>query len=661
MDGYGLILKVDLTTEKISSEPVSVKLRRKYLGGEGINARLLWEHFLKVDPRIDPLSPDNVLIAGMGPLGGTGFGAGSKMKFTYKSPAYNIYGDSTVGGDLGTQLRWAGYDHVVITGRAQHPVYLWVNNDAIEIRDAGHLWGKSTHETEEIIKAELGDQDVGIACIGQAGENLVRVASIMSRGHRAAGRGGGGCVFGSKNLKAIVALGTKGLDIYDKDAFFKAMDDFLTGVNKDRALAEAMMMRCGTLVYVFMQNLVGFSNYRNAQGRLIPDKALSTLSHDWYINNIGVRAASCSHGCVFGCGGWYHLQGHESSGAKRYADEWGAKPEFGQVNPLGIGCDVTDLAEVAHLSKMCDEYGIDTWEVGMGIAFLMELWEQGIITKSDITEWTGEPLALKWGNYQAMEKIIESIALQKNMLGEILGRGVYQTAKRIGELRGVEVLKYACYGKAGAAHGGSARSWTSMGLACAVAPIGAHHTKGLGLGPGESMMFFDGKPDAGDMGWGTTLKGAGHAVSEYIMAICNSLGTCFFLTNRRVENIPLDIYARALRAITGIKLTGEQLYIAGERVGNIQKAFNSRLGLRREDDTLCERWMKEPVLEGPLEGIQAASYLESVKDEYYQWRGWDRETSLQTTEKLKELDLPDVARVLEKENAVIHTLRRKKA
>lgn len=420
-------------------------------------------------------------------------------------------------------------------------------------------------------------------------------------------------------------------------------------------------MRSGTLVYVLMQNLVGFSNYRNAQGRLIPDEGVSTLSHDWYINNIGVRAASCSPGCVFGCGGWYHLQGHESPAAKRYADEWGTKPEFGHVNPLGIGCDVTDLVEVAHLAKMCDEYGMDTWEVGMGIAFLMELWEQGIITKSDITEWTGEPLALKWGNYQAMEKIIEAIALQKNMLGEILQGGVYQAAKRIGELRGVEVLKYACYGKAGAAHGGSARSWTSMGLACALAPIGAQHTKGLGLSPGESMMFFNGKPDAGDMGWGTTLKGAGHAVSEYLMAICNSLGTCFFLTNRRVDNIPLDILARALRAITGIKLTGEQLYIAGERVGNIQKAFNSRLGLRREDDTLCERWMNEPVLEGPLEGMQAASYLESAKDEYYQWRGWDRETSLQTMKKLKELDMLDVAEVLEKENAVIRTRGRKKA
>jgi len=660
MNGHALILKVDLTTEKISSQPVSAELRRKYLGGEGINARLLWEYFLKVDPKIDPLSPDNVLIVGMGPLGGTGFGAGSKMKFTYKSPAYKIYGDTTIGGDLGAQLCWAGYDHIVITGRAEHPVYLWINNDAVAIRDARHLWGKTTHQTEKMIKEELADPEVGIACIGQAGENLVRVASIISRGHRAAGRGGGGCVFGSKNLKAIVARGTKGLSIYHKDAFFEVMDDYLAGVNKDRELTEELVMRYGTLRYTAMQNQLGFSNYRNAQGRLLPDEGVNKLSHDWYRDNIGVRPAACSPGCAFSCDGWYRLRGDESPAAKRYAGEWGTKPEFGQLNPLGVGCDVMDLPEVAHLARICDEYGMDTWEIGMGIALLMELWEQGIITRSDIAEWTGEPLSLEWGNYQAMEQIIEAVALQKNILGHILQGGVYQAAKRIGELRGVEVLKYANYGKAGAAHGGSARSWTSMGLACTLAPIGAHHTKGLGLSPMESMMYFDGKLDAGDMGWGTTLKGAGHAVSENLMAIFNSLGICFFLVTRRLDKIPLDLLARALWAVTGVKLTGEQLGIAGERVANIQKAFNSRLGLRREDDALCHRWMNEPVLEGPMEGMKAANYIESAKDEYYQWRGWDTETSLQTMEKLRELGLLDVARVLQRENAVVRSERRRK-
>jgi aldehyde:ferredoxin oxidoreductase len=656
VDDHDLILRADLTTGKTSTQPLPAELRRKYLGGEGINARLLWEHFLKVDPKTDPLRPDNVLIAGMGPLGGTGFGAGSKMKFTYKSPAYGIYGDTTVGGDLGTQLSWAGYAHIVITGKAEHPVYLWIDDDEVSIRDAHHLWGKNTHETEVAIKEELADQDVGIACIGQAGENLVRFASIMCRGHRAAGRGGGGCVFGSKNLKAIVARGTKGISIYDRHAFFEVIDEFLAGVDKDREFAEEISVRYGTLRLTALQNVMGFSNYRNCKGHMIPQEGISALSHEWYQNNIGVRGAACSHGCIFGCGGWYHINGDESPTAKKHAGESGAKPEFGQLNPLGVACGVMDLLEVIHLSRMCDEYGMDTWEIGMGIAFLMELWERRVINEADITEWAGEPLSLEWGNHHTVEQIIEATALQKNMLGQILQGGVYQAAKRIGELRGIEVLKYACYGKAGAAHGGSARSWVQMGLACALAPIGAHHTKGLGLAPMESAMYFDGKLDAGDMtSRSVTLKGAGHAVSEDLMAIFNSLGICFFLVNRRLHRIPLDLYARALKSVTGINLTSEEVFMAGDRAANIQKAFNSRLGLRREDDTLCERWMNEPVLEGPLEGVKAADYLESAKDEYYQWRGWDMETSLQTTEKLEELGLRDVARVLEKENAVVRT------
>jgi aldehyde:ferredoxin oxidoreductase len=656
VDDHDLILRVDLSSGKISREPVSAELRRKYLGGEGINARLLWEHFLKVDPRVDPLSPDNVLILGMGPLGGTGFGAGSKMKFTYKSPAYNIYGDTTVGGSLGCQLRWAGYDHIVITGRAEHPVYLWINDNAVQIRDAGRLWGKSTHETEEMIKRALFDPEVGIACIGQAGENLVRVASTMSSGYRAAGRGGSGCVFGSKNLKAIVARGTKGLNIYSRDAFFEAMDDFLARMGKARDETDRMM-RYGTLSYTAMQHGLGFDVfYRNAQGCQLPDGAVDKLGHDWYVNNIGMRAVACSPGCAFSCGGWYRLKGDESLAAKRYVGECGTKPEFGQLAPLGLACDVQDMPEVAHLAKMCDEYGMDTFEIGMGIALLMELWERGIITKADVIEWAGEPLSLEWGNYQAMEQIIEGVALQKNMLGQILQGGVCQAAKRIGELRGVEPLKYAAYGKGGAAHEGHARCWPSMSLACALAPIGAHHTKGLGVSRAESEMYF-GRPDAGKMR-GTTLKGAGHAVGENLMAIFNSLGVCYFIVGRRLDLVPLELLAGALWAVTGIKLTTEELYIAGERVANIQKAFNSRLGLRRKDDTLCERWMNEPVVDGPLKGRKAGDYLESDKDEYYQWRGWDRETSLQTTKKLKELDLLDVAKVLGKENAVARSERK---
>ena len=651
MNEQRLMLRVNLSDESVSKEPLAEEYRRKYIGGEGINAHFLWKHFLTVDPKIDPLSPDNVLIAGIGPLAGTGLGAGSKMKFTYKSPAYNIYGDTSCGGRFGAQLRWSGYDHIIITGKAKRPVYLWINDDRVEIRDASHLWGKDTHKTEATVREELGDEAAAIVCIGQAGENLVRIASIIADGHRAGARGGGGCVFGSKNLKAIVARGTKGLDIHDAEALFRVIDDFGAAFDKNMRTRERYM-KWGTLGIVRINHIWGFNAYRNMQGYIMPDEGVDKIDHRWYIKNIATRTLACSPGCAFGCGGWYHIKGHESAAARRYAGEWSTKPEYGTANPFGTACDVRDMPAVGHFNKMCNQYGMDTMEIGMSIALLMELWQRGIITAADTADWYGAPLSLDWGNVEAVEKIIDAIGLQQNRLGDMLRGGVYQAALSIGELKGMDLLKYANYGKGGATHEGPARGLATMGIACALAPIGAHHLKGMGVSPGTSVMYF-GKPDAANI-FGGNLKGAGHAVAENFMALCNSLGVCSFLT-KDPDVIPLELLSAALEAVSGLRLTAEELYIAAQRVANIEKAFNSRLGLRREHDVLCERWTNEPIMEGKGEGVKASSYLEAAKDEYYEYRGWDKATSLQTREKLAELDMIDVADVLEKENAISRT------
>ena len=663
----GAILRIDLSSQKITKEPMTSQLCRRFLGGEGVNAWLLWEHFLKVDPKIDPLSPDNVLITGVGPLAATGFPAGSKMKFTYKGPLCNIYGDTSCGGAFGSQLRWAGYDHIVITGRADNPVYIWINDDSVQIRDARHLWGKSVFESDALLKDELGDEEVETACIGQSGENLIRFASIMCSSHRAAGRGGGGCVFGSKNLKAIAVRGTKGLTIYNPQAFFEAAEEFQE--YKQKNPGAGYHLRHGTIDIIWDTHLVGSLAYRNQQGRLAPEGKINKIDHHWYADNIGVRTMACSPGCGFACGGWYHLKGNESPGAKRYAGEWGTKPEFGAANPLGTGCDLPDLPEICHLNKMCQEYGMDAMETSMSIAFLMELWERGIITREDTAKWAGEPLSLEWGNHKAMEQVIDAIALRRNELGEILSGGLYKAALRIEESKNVPVLKYACYGKGGASHEGAART-TGLGLACALVPIGAHHVKGMGISTSVSMQYL-GKPDAG---WrrlveqddreapflqfegktpSHTLKGVGQALSEIFCEISNSLGVCIFLCSHRSLNaIPLEILAKALWATAGVKLTPEELMTVADRTNNIQKAFNSRLGLRRKDDTVCHRWISEPILEGLAKGSKLGDYLESAKDEYYTYRGWDKETSLQTRKKLKELALLDVAQVLAEDGAL---------
>lgn len=661
MYGRGDLVRIDLSSEKISREPVPAELCRKFMGGEGINAWLLWEHFLKVNPRIDPLSGDNVLILGTGPLASTGFGAGSKMKVTYKSPAYNIYGDTSVGGGFSSQLRWAGVDHIVVTGRARHPVYIWVNDDSVEIRDARNLWGKGVSITDSLIKEELGDEEVEIACVGQAGENLVRFASVIVGCHRAGGRGGGGCVFGTKNLKAIAARGTRGLSIYDPQSLLEAIKEFREIKVNDPGIGY--FNKYGTLSVMRATHKQGILAYRNQQGHLVPDEKIDKVDHNWYVNNIGMHVMACSPGCAFACGGTYYLKGDESPGAERQAGQWGTKPEFGSLNPFATACDIPDLPECCHLNNMCNEYGMDVMETAMEIAFIMELWERKIIDREDIIKWAGEPLSLEWGNYETVEKLMDDIGLQKTELGRLLSGGVYQTALKIEKAKNVPVRKYANYGKGGSTH--EAQNRGPGGFYNAVANIGAHHLKGSGVSANLAEKWM-GSP----VGGGTifnlpqatskeekdavfTSRGSGQALSEYFSAIANSLGVCYFLCGHgSVRDMPLETESKALLAVTGLKMTPEEMVASGERTVNIQKAFNSRLGLRREDDTVCNRWMNEPVQEGTAKGIRMIDYLEALKDGYYEYHGWDKKTSLQTRKKLEELGMKDVARVLARDGAL---------
>ena len=655
MHGRGAILRVDLSSEKITKEPISPEMCRNYTGGEGINTRLFWEHFLKVDPGIDPTSPDNVLIWGMGPLGATAFGGGSKSRWTFKGPAYGMFADSTSGGAFCCQLRWAGYDHLVITGRAKHPVYLWVNDDNVELRDASHIWGKNVSEADDMIKHELGDGRIETACIGPAGENLVTYASTTVSRVRSSGRTGSGCVLGSKNLKAIAALGTKGISVYDRRAFYKAMDAEIAAIYQDSKeggpFGRDYFMKYGTLGIMASFNDMGWNSFRNAQRGQTPD--IDKLRGEWYLDHMQERFLSCSPGCAGVCQAWHHIKGDESPLAKRYIGEHGHRPEYGHANSFGIGCDIRDLPTVTHLTELCNEYGLDVIETAFAIGFFMELWQREIITEKDMVEWTGEPLSLEWGDYEAVEKLLETIALQKNKLGNIMREVGYQAGKKIEEIKGIPVLQYANYGKGGSPQGESMRSRPDLSFAAAVSSIGGHHLKGIGLDKKSSERYL-GKPDAG-FTWEYTLKGAGQAVSEYFTSMYNSLGVCRFGGGGRknISDFPPELYAPAIHALTGMEITPEELYESGKRTVNLQKAFNSRLGLGRADDSTCYRWMHEPMTDGPGKGMKMDDFLEEAKDEYYEYHGWDKATSLQKRETLEELGLQDVADVLEAEDAVV--------
>ncbi len=375
MLGYGDIVRIDLTSGLILREPVSLDLARKFIGGMGINDWLLWEHFLKVDPRVDPLSADNVLIAGLGPLGGTGFGLGSKMKFTFKSPATGFFGDSTAGGTFAPQMRWAGVDHIVITGRAERPVYIHIDDSGIEIRGAEHLWGLTTHETVKKLRAGEVHSDAGIACIGPAGENGVRYACTLVTEERAAGRVGSGCVAGSKNLKALVAHGTRGISVQDPDGAIAAAGRIFDAIDADPLVY--IFKKCGTMIMVDFYDAIGSNAYRNNQYQKVPDEKLAMINPTWYEENMKLRDRACSPGCTFGCDSSCRIKGDETELAKRLAGPAGGSAEYLSIATFGMGCDIADMPAITRLHETCNEYGMDFGEIGGIIPFLMELWEHG--------------------------------------------------------------------------------------------------------------------------------------------------------------------------------------------------------------------------------------------------------------------------------------------
>lgn len=653
--GRGRILKVDLSTGRVSQEPIPQELARQYLGGEGINSRLLWEHFLKVDPGIDPISPENVMIAGVGPLGATGYGAGTKMKWTFKSPRTGFFGDSASGGTFGANLRWAGYDHMVVTGKADHPVYIWVNDDQVQIRDARHLWGRGVEDTDRAIKEEVGYRDAETAIIGQAGENLVTFASLQVSCHRGAGRTGAGCVFGSKNLKAIAARGTRGIDIHDPQRFLRAIEAFAAALNKPQRVRDAWKS-AGTLGVFGYYNRSGLSPFKNNQWSTIPQEKYDKMSSRWYMDHLAVRRLSCSPGCITGCAGMYRIKGDESPAAGKYAGETGYRMELSAQIGWGSMCDIADMPALAHLWKTTCAYGIDVIEASLCCSFLMELWQRGIINQSDTAEWLGEPITLEWGNYQAVLKVIEAIASQRSTLGQIFKDGIYKAAQRIEDLKRVPVTPYVIYGKGGLPFLTEPRSNPSWGIAVAVASRGADHLKGAVATlerfnrPDLSTHLY-GRPEAAQFST-PTLKGRDCARAEVRCAVINSLGLCSFPTAVDTVLYPPELFAEALSASTGLEVTSQELLSTGQRTVNLEKAFNSRLGLRREDDRLCERWMDEPQADGPGKGARLRDSLELMKDEYYEAHGWDKKTSLPTRGKLEELGMGDVAEVLAEKSAL---------
>ena len=625
-DLKGTLLRVDLGSGKIKRKPFSENLRSNYIGGRGINSRLLFE---EVGPETEPLSPENRLIFGTSPLSGTTAPSTARFTVTARSPLTGILGDANAGGHFGPALKWAGIDHIIIRGKAAEPVYLLIDDEKTELRSARHLWGKTTRETEEAIKEELKDKKVRVASIGQAGENLVKIASITHE-ERSASRTGVGAVMGSKNLKAVAVRGTGKVPLADPEGFNRLAKEMHQAMSQSPAY-EAFR-KFGGASGTSLTDKVGFlaiKNFQQAGGFEGIDQFNPQSIADTYY-----RGSTGCYGCPIRCGKKFEIVDGP------YKGETGNKTEEGAFSPYGPVCGNSYIPAIFKLNNLGNQYGIDHIEFGQAMATVMEWYEKGIVSREDL-----DGIALTWGNYEGMVEMMRKVAHREGF-GYLLAEGIVEAARRIG--KGAE--NYVSHSKGMVMAGIDCRMLKGTSLCFATSTRGADHLRGLPMI--EFSTLIPGRktdPEEVKARYGseeacipTSYKKAQAAIfHQHESLLLDMLQLCRFVrfgTDIITPEALFSLYSMA----TGIEVDEKSMSTVAERVYNVERAFLVRMGISRKDDVLVGKWATEPVPNGPHKGETLdPEKWEGMLDEYYRLRGWDN-NGIPTPDKLKELGLEDV-------------------
>ena len=603
MNGYmGKLLRVDLTRGAVEDEPLNEEYARLYMGGSGLAARVLYD---LLDADTDPLGPENPLLFLTGPLVGTTAPACGRYEVCARSPLTGLWGESNSGGFFGPELRFAGYDGILITGRAERAVYLSIMEGQAELRPAEHLWGQDSYATQELIRQELGEPRARVACIGPGGENLVKYAAVMNDHGRAAGRTGMGTVMGSKNLKGIAVRGTAQVPLADAEAFNAARQQAWDIVTED--IQTQMMRLGGSNFWMDMAMMYGSAPHRYfTQGEWAPAEKLTATA---MVESIFVRPRAC-YRCPIACGRETKLE--------RYGLSRVDGPEYETVATFGnlLLCD--DLEKVAYAGHLCNVYGLDTISTGGTIAFAYYLFDQGIIGEME----TGG-LVLRWGDLEPAIQLVQMITRRQGF-GDLLAEG----SRAVGRHFGVEELAVQVNGLELPMH--DPRAFSGQGLVYATSPRGACHMQG------DTYMSQQGQwvPELGVVSaerQGETLAEVTAAVrSMDWRALTNSMIMCHF------QNPPLEHVLGMLNGATGWSLTAEDLAVMGERFSNLKRCLNRRLGLTRANDRL-PRLVLQRLEDGGTEGY--VPDFERLLGMVYEVRGWDSETGMPRQEKLAELGM----------------------
>ena len=655
--GYGKILDIDLSSGKILKKDIDPKFARKFMGSMGFSCKILYD---EVSPDVDPLGPDNIVIFANGPLTGTRAPCSGRTEITTKSPLTKTIGTGNTGGMWGAFLKHAGFELIIVRGKAEKPVYIWIDDDAVEIRDASKLWGKDALVTTDILSKELGlsqPSKVSVLAIGPAGENLVRFACPINDYHHAAARNGAGAVMGSKKLKAIAVRGTKAVKIARPEEFNKiakeARDSTIAAYKAAGSPASGTKMIGGyverTRTHMKFGNMPGY----NFQTAVVP-QMLETRGQEVATSYFVKKEGTC-HGCPLACFNLVEVKEGKYAGVKVSR---GTAP--GIVLDFGAKCAIDNMPAIFKLKELCHQMGLDYGSAAGVLAFTMELFQRGIITQKDT-----DGLDFTWGNEDSAVTMLEKIA-NRDGFGDILAEGVARAAKTIG--KGAE--RYAIVTKGMELMSVDPRSgergWIFGDLTC---PRGGDNLKSTHIladlyNPNWWIdkwdMFEDVKkraycvpPEEITTSW--EGKPMMTRWFEDMYSVANSLGLCFRPVGLYFSSGPTH-YSKLFSACTGWDTTPEDIIKYGERIFTLLKAHSVRAGLTRKDDTWPDKFFEEPMPDGPAKGaVLSRDTIDRLLDEYYEIRGWDKKTGVPTAEKLREIGLPDVADDLLKRGRIPET------
>jgi aldehyde:ferredoxin oxidoreductase len=604
------LLRVDLDSGAHRVDPIDEADVRRYLLGSGLAAKIFYE---EMDPNLDPLAPASPLLAFNGLLAGTFAPTGCRSSWCGRSPLTGIWNEANMGGHWGAELRFAGFDGVIVTGMADGPVYLWIHDGAVELRPAGHLWGQEHYETSDQLRKET-DAKAQVACIGPAGENLVRLAGVMQGGQehaRTAGRGGMGALMGSKNLKAIVVRGKERPRYPD----MKTFRDFVKDINGFIQENGVGLSRLGTAGGVPATELVGdlplknwtLGNWKEEAARISGQRIAETIFE---------RHTHC-FACPIGCGKTVKIDDGP------YAGVHGHGPEYETLAGFGGNCLCDDLNAISHMNDLCNRLGLDTIGTSGAIAFAMEAYEKGLISRQEIGG-----LDLTWGNAEAMIDAIHAIA-QRQGIGELLADGVRVAAQRLGP----QAEPFAIHVKGMELPYHDPRAFVSMAANYATASRGACHLEGLSYWIGYGTRWKDWYDPAEWEDHNSEGKGKVAVDFQNYVAAYNPLGLCKFIIKSKVG--PHET-ASLVNAALGWDWTAADVLTTGERIVNLKRLINLRLGITRADDTLPQRFLTEPRPSGGAEGVLPD--LDLLLEDYYHARGWTQE-GVPTPARLAALDL----------------------